>query len=148
MYVEYFSNSSGGRWWLRDKDWKALEAAGWTIVWAHLAFEYDEDGEYVRLPNGLPKLVHVNTLPESNFFRRMVDVKGTEYRYMGALARTAYRIGLSLRDAVDEWERVTEGCATDAGCPCCGIPHNFTEYDDEGNYVKSGPSSSCIASFD
>lgn len=54
MYVEHYSNNSGGHWWLEDADWKNLEAAGWT-------------------------------------------------------GKTA----------------------TDAGCPCCGIPHNFKEYDDK-----------------
>lgn len=33
MKVEYSSNNSGGRWWLKDKDWFALEKAGWTVEW-------------------------------------------------------------------------------------------------------------------
>lgn len=28
--VEYSSNNSGGSFWLNDKDWKALEKAGWS----------------------------------------------------------------------------------------------------------------------
>lgn len=31
--LEYQSNNSGGAWWLEDKDWYALEAAGWTVAW-------------------------------------------------------------------------------------------------------------------
>jgi hypothetical protein len=31
--VEFSHNNSGGRWWLKDKDWKALEKAGWTVDW-------------------------------------------------------------------------------------------------------------------
>jgi len=31
--VEYKSNNSGGSWWLDDKQWAALEAAGWVIDW-------------------------------------------------------------------------------------------------------------------
>lgn len=31
--VRYSSNNSGGNWWLEDKDWKALEAAGWKVEW-------------------------------------------------------------------------------------------------------------------
>jgi hypothetical protein len=31
--VEYDSNNSGGRWWLEDEDWHALEAAGWRVAW-------------------------------------------------------------------------------------------------------------------
>lgn len=29
--VTYSSNNSGGSWWLSDEDWRALEAAGWTL---------------------------------------------------------------------------------------------------------------------
>lgn len=32
-YVEYDHNNSGGRWWLTDKDWEALEKAGWKVDW-------------------------------------------------------------------------------------------------------------------
>ncbi len=34
MKVSYSSNNSGGHWWLKDKDWKNLEKAGWTVEWA------------------------------------------------------------------------------------------------------------------
>jgi hypothetical protein len=47
-----------------------------------------------------------------------------------------------MRDAAEEWERITGLDATDAGCVCCGQPHTFTEYDDAGEYVCSGPSTS------
>lgn len=71
------------------------------------------------------------------------DSKGPEMleggRWLGALAVSAQRDGLSLRDAADEWERVTGKSSTEAGCPCCGNPHSFTEYDDNGNWVASGP---------
>jgi hypothetical protein len=33
MKVNYKSNNSGGHWWLEDKDWFALEAAGWQVEW-------------------------------------------------------------------------------------------------------------------
>lgn len=68
-------------------------------------------------------------------------------RWLGALATSASREGLSLRDAADEWARVTGECATEAGCPCCGNPHSFTQYDDEGNFVESGPHISYGASW-
>ena len=32
--VRYSSNNSGGDWWLSDKDWYALEEAGWDVDWA------------------------------------------------------------------------------------------------------------------
>tara|TARA_Y100001951_G_scaffold105377_1_gene122746 strand:+ start:6124 stop:6477 length:354 start_codon:yes stop_codon:yes gene_type:complete len=68
-------------------------------------------------------------------------------RWLGALAQSATRRGLSLNEAVDEWQRVTGECATDAGCPCCGVPHNFTEYDSSDKYVASGPEQFYTASF-
>lgn len=67
---------------------------------------------------------------------RTLDAEG---RFIGALADSAIRRQASLRDAVDEWERVTGKSSLDAGCPCCGQPHWFTEYDDNGDYVTSGP---------
>lgn len=63
----------------------------------------------------------------------------SEGRWLGALASRAIRNNLSLREAVDEWERVTGKSSTEAGCPCCGNPHRFTEYDDNGNWVANGP---------
>lgn len=33
VLVRYSSNNSGGGWWLKDKDWKALEKAGWKVKW-------------------------------------------------------------------------------------------------------------------
>ena len=67
---------------------------------------------------------------------RQADEDG---RWLGALATSATREGLSLEEAVAEWERVTGECSTDAGCQCCGQPHNFTLYDDDGQYLDSGP---------
>ena len=108
MRVEYSSNNSGGKWWLTDADWYALERAGWSVDWK----------------------------------KNQKRAGGGEYedgRWLGALATRARREGLSMKDAVAEWERVTGKCSTDAGCPCCGQPHYFTEYDDDGNHVRSGP---------
>lgn len=63
-------------------------------------------------------------------------------RFLGALASSAIRYGLSLQEAVEEWECITHQSALAAGCPCCGQPHSFTEYDADGKYVDSGPSAS------
>jgi len=69
-------------------------------------------------------------------------------RWLGALATRATREGLSLRAAADEWVRVTGLDPTAAGCPCCGQPHTFTEYDDQGKQTATGPSTSYRASWD
>lgn len=141
MYVEYSSNNSGGSWWLEDGDWKKLESAGWKVEWAHLENLYDDKGGYVRDDDGTPKLVPVGE-GNGKFGSIGKRQKNGEWRYMGALAKTAYRVGLNLRDAADEWERATGKSSTDAGCPCCGQPHNFTEYTAAGKYVTSGPETS------
>lgn len=130
MYVEYDSNNSGGSWWLEDKDWKALEAAGWKVRWAWLDYVY-EDNDYERDEDGTPKL-SIDTSDNA------LSVKEGE-RWLGTLARGAYRVGLPIRDAVDEWQKITGADPYDAGCSCCGQPHNFSEYDDNGKYVVGGP---------
>jgi hypothetical protein len=33
MLIRYSTNNSGGRWWLKDNDWYALEKAGWKVEW-------------------------------------------------------------------------------------------------------------------
>lgn len=38
MKVKYEATNSGGDWWLKDKDWKALEGAGWHVEWGGLYF--------------------------------------------------------------------------------------------------------------
>jgi hypothetical protein len=64
---------------------------------------------------------------------------GKNERFLGALATSASKENITLEDAVEEWERVTGQSSTDAGCPCCGQPHYFTEETDDGSYVSSGP---------
>ena len=138
MYVEYDSNNSGGSWWLDDKQWKALEKAGWKVVWTHLQRDYKRK---TLCKDGTPALCSYKPNYKGDELRK----KG--HRWLDALATTAYRAGLSLRDAVNEWETVTRASSTDAGCACCGQPHNFTEYDDKGKWVDSGPSTAYECSW-
>lgn len=56
-------------------------------------------------------------------------------RFLGVLASSATREGLSMRMAIAEWEDITHQDSQDEGCRCCGEPHSFYEIDDEGNYV-------------
>lgn len=61
-------------------------------------------------------------------------------RWLDALATSATKENCAnIKEAVDEWERLTGCSSTDAGCPCCGPPHHFTLYDDNGEYIDSGP---------
>lgn len=117
MKVEYSSNNSGGSWWLKDEHWHALEKAGWKVEW------FKDQPNRIFKPNA-------------------------EGRWLGALASNATLEGCSsLREAADKWEAITGQIATDAGCPCCGKPHNFTLYGDDGEYIESGPHTSYGASW-
>lgn len=114
VLVEYDSNNSGGRWWLKDKDWEALEAEDWQVDWI--------------------------VDPESN--PGMPFIKGE--RWLGALAHHARKRFGSMRSGIKEWERITEKNATDIGCSCCGPPHNFrskNETTGEENYWSTSPPS-------
>lgn len=70
-----------------------------------------------------------------------------EGRFLGTLAVNAVRKGLHLGEAVEEWERVTGESSMEVGCPCCGPPHFFVEYDDDGKWVDSGPEVSYEANW-
>jgi hypothetical protein len=48
-------------------------------------------------------------------------------RWLGALATSATRYGLSEDEAIAEWESVTGQDADAEGCDCCGQPHSFYE---------------------
>lgn len=125
MYVEYTSNNSGGVWWLSDQNWKDLEIAGWSVQWESLTQNYDKEGfpEFIDKPD--------------KFAQRDDDGK---YRRLGALAVYAYRPNCSsIKEAGNEWEGITGESALDSGCPCCGQPHRFTLYDEEGEWIDSGP---------
>jgi len=117
MRVEYSSNNSGGSWWLSDEDWKALEKAGWKVEW----------------------------VKDVESYRQFLSKDG---RYLGCVAKRATIDGVaSLEKAVGSWETATKKRSTDAGCPCCGQPHNFSAYDENGNYVDSGPDTSYSTSW-
>lgn len=103
VIVEYSSNNSGGGWWLDDKDWKALEDAGWTVEW-------ERDNPFRKQVNGL-------------------DADGE--RFLGALATRAHKAFHSLNEGIAEWERITGEWSEDEGCECCGQPHYFYEFDPE-----------------
>jgi hypothetical protein len=63
-------------------------------------------------------------------------VKGDD-RFLGALAMYATKQGTTLDEAIANWETVTGESSNSLGCECCGTPHSFTLYNDEGDYVDS-----------
>lgn len=146
-YVEYNSNNSGGSWWLRDEDWKHLEEAGWEVQWGRPYFCHSRFSETPK-PSWLTEECKMskrngqdwNPCPGHYEAHSYEEAIQSGERWLGALAKSAIRRGLKLRKAVDDWESITGESATAAGCPCCGQPHYFTEYSDEGDHIASGPS--------
>lgn len=57
-------------------------------------------------------------------------------RYMGALAVYAIKQNTTLAEAIAEFDRVTSCYSADLGCNCCGTPHSFTLYNDDGKYIE------------
>ena len=110
IIVEYSSNNSGVRWWLKDKDWYALEKAGWKVVWS------DEEVIY-------QKGTHVI---DNQGFPMTKKKEGEEKRWLGALARDAYFKCSDPSEAIRSFEKVTGKNASDEGCNCCGAPHSFS----------------------
>lgn len=150
MKVTYSSNNSGGSWWLTDENWRDLEQAGWVVEWGGSWFCKSRYGSISgsQRPRSLTVECESSDVCKGHrCYESYADAVENESRWLGALAREAYREGLSLRDAVAEWERVTGKDSTDAGCACCGQPHYFTAYDDNGKWVDSGPSAEYRASW-
>lgn len=108
MRVEYDSNNSGGGWWLKDEDWKALEAAGWDVEW-------EKGRKDIRVLKA--------------------DADG---RWLGALATKASKNFETPGEAMREFEKVTGQTVSDAGCSCCGPPHSFDWAVGEGREYASG----------
>lgn len=108
MKIEYSSNNSGGGWWLKDEDWRALEAAGWTVDWYA-----KREGMVLGGPD-------------------------KEGRWLGGLAAGASKDFPSMRDAILEFERITNQTASDEGCNCCGPPHSFSTGEGQDWQYASG----------
>ena len=101
--LEYDHNNSGGHWWLKDKDWKNLEKAGWKVDW---------------YKNRNKKL--------------STDMEYPEGRFLGALAGNASIETNDPKEEIHQWERITGQTASDKGCSCCGPPHSFSWTDEKG----------------
>lgn len=88
---------------MEDKDWYALEAAGWKVHWVK-----DEPAYY-------------------DFLR--ADADG---RWLGALATVASKEDTTMKQAIAEFEDVTGQNSSDLGCSCCGTPHSFEFENEDG----------------
>jgi hypothetical protein len=112
--LEYTSNNSGGSWWLKDEDWKALEEAGWKVDW-------------------------IKDQPPGSLFGRASE----DGRWLGALAKEASKRFENQEAGVLEWSNITGQSPFDQGCNCCGRPHDFVWRADDGTSkymdVEYGP---------
>ena len=107
ILIEYTTNNSGGSFWLKTKDWKKLEKAGWKL------FGYDNfvyvDGDYKYGKDGLPEKKESN---EKDMF--------------GQYAHYGFKFFSSIKEALEEFEKLTGQDVSDEGCNCCGAPHSFS----------------------
>ncbi len=149
MKVEYSSNNSGGHWWLSDKDWINLESNGWDVIWGELVFTYpcpkcEKDSDELSLKEKYEGKksykYHVYKCEEHGIFEldneEYDDKKSKSHkkydthhevkeRYLGALAKVCTKEFNSIKEALEEFEKITRQCITDDGCNCCGSPHSF-----------------------
>jgi hypothetical protein len=95
--VKYSPNNSGGSWWLKDQDWKALEQEGWVIDW----YATREPTSYRPDP-----------YPDGRWFDSLAA---------GALIETDDEPLIIIQ----AWEKTTNQDASAEGCNCCGEPHTF-----------------------
>jgi len=115
-YVKYDSNNSGGRWPLDDHDWEKLEKAGWEVQWG--GYEFRET--FIR-QNGRPP--------------KKEDIKKKD-RWLDSLATHATLKTTSLKEAIYSFEKVTGQNTSTLGCNCCGPPHSFTLYTEDGRSIN------------
>lgn len=138
MIVKYDSNNSGGSWWLKDDDWKKLEDAGWKVEWYNKE-KPDPNCEYCEGTGKITKnILKNNTMGlwstkdiGKRCFRCLHDENG---RFLGALATKASKDFSTVKDALEEFEKITGQQVSDEGCSCCGPPHSFDWEDDKSNF--------------
>ena len=159
--LTYNNNNSGGRWWLTDEDYKALEENGWTVHWIILTKRDLGPGmrDYVSVDTGkrytddpMDHLGHYEPGPKhpgssrdseiievATSYDEAVDLAKRHGAYMGrALATSCAKAGPDPEALVEEWARITGQNPGDEGCNCCGKPHEFEWIDSEGESHYGG----------
>jgi hypothetical protein len=81
--VEYSSNNSGGSWWLDDKDWYALEEAGWKVDWVKNNEHYRAYGEGDRWLGALASRASREGLSMGAAIREWESVTGQSSNALG-----------------------------------------------------------------
>lgn len=101
---KFCENNSGGGWWLNERDYEALFAAGW---------KYEPKNE--REKDRRPYLDHLDSKVPYGWRRHLTG----EFD--------------SIRAAVESFECATGKNFFEQGCNCCGAPFTIGS-DDEGPY--------------
>lgn len=131
MKITYSSNNSGGSWWLTDKDWKALDKAGWHVIWGGTYFCHPEHLYSWDVARDSYPCDRSEGCPGHRAYESFTAAKKGK-RYLGALAKEASKDFPTPGDAMREFESLTGQSVSDEGCGCCGAPHSFNW--DEGGY--------------
>jgi hypothetical protein len=111
---EFDENNSGGSWWLGKKEYDNLLANGWEYE----ASEYD-------LEHGYDK-------------KGMFGDDEVPYGWRHSLTKSFN----SMREAIEDWEKLTGQDFFDPGCACCGAPFSMSakgEYESGGSVQKPRP---------
>jgi len=132
--LSYSSNNSGGGWWLKDKDWKALEKAGWEVEWGGLWFCKVYNFSHKEKPDYLTEEC-VDKCPGHRLFFSPKEMKEKD-KWLGSLARACKKDFPSLYEGLKEFEKITNQTITDEGCNCCGAPHAFSWEGDKKGYAS------------
>lgn len=120
--LHYSSNNSGGYWPLNDKDWQALEAAGWVVHWTHPIAEVHE-GHEPHQPDKYGDLKHSHEYDED--FVLVPANMHSDKRWLGGLATSAALETDDPEAGIDSWREATGKDPGALGCPTCGRPHYF-----------------------
>lgn len=139
MQVTYSTHNSGGSFWLKDSHWKALEKAGWKVEWGGKYFcqkhtpwrtQTGERPSYMTEDCDAPPFVQGKGggCQGHRKYLTYAEAKaaGDKARFIGSIARHASKDFPSLKEAIEEWERVVKMDPTAEGCNCCGAPHSFS----------------------
>lgn len=169
--LDYEANNSGGRWWLKDADWKALEDAGWTVHWicrtqrdhsdvggSKEARMIDSGRHYSDDPTDMLRPMPLgDRWPDVKDNTDEVIARATSYEeavamreqygdYLGALAVSCAKAGKDPNALIGEFASITGIDPGDQGCNCCGPPHDFTWHAPDG--TQSSPSVRVETYFD
>lgn len=132
MIVEYSSNNSGGSWWLKDKDWLALEKGGWSVKWGSPRFCNSRYPPLFPTSRQAPETCEKEKCP-GHYLTSLKEVMNFDEYWLGAAAQKASKEFQSLAEGIQDWEKLVGQSASDEGCNCCGAPHCFSA---EGVYVS------------